>query len=73
MEARLAELQSVGEPVTDALFVDSDPPDTDRYSRPFGTVVFFSAAGEPLRDEFYAAYDIDPAADTRPTYDPYGI
>jgi len=73
MEDRLGELQSVGEPVTDALFVDPDPPDTDRYSRPFGAVVFFSAAGEGLRDEFYATYDIDPAADTRPAYDPYGI
>ncbi len=73
MEGRLGELQSVGEPVTDALFVDPDPPDTDRYSRPYGAVVFFSAAGEALRDEFYAAYDIDPAADTRPEYDPYGI
>jgi hypothetical protein len=73
MEARLGELQSVGEPVTDALFVDPDPPDTDRYSRPFGAAVFFSAAGEALRDEFYAAYDVDPAEDSRPAYDPYGI
>ena len=73
MEDRLGELQSTGEPVTDALFVDPDPPDTDRYSRPFGTVVFFSAAGRELRDEFYAAYDIDPAGDSRPEYDPYGL
>jgi len=73
LEARLTELQSVGEPVTDALFVDPDPPDTDRYSRPFGAVVLFSAAGEGLRDEFYAAYDIDPTEDSRPEYDPYGI
>jgi len=73
MEDRLGELQSVGEPVTDALFVDPDPPDAARYSRPFGAVVFFSAAGQPLRDEFYATYDIDPSEDTRPAYDPYGI
>ena len=73
MEDRLGELQSVGEPVTDALFVDPDPPDAARYSRPFGAIVFFSAAGQPLRDEFYAAYDIDPSEDTRPAYDPYGI
>jgi len=73
MEARLGELPSVGEPVTDALFVDPDAPDTDRYSRPYGAVVLFTEAGEPLRDEFYAAYDVDPAEDTRPDYDPYGI
>ncbi|WP_262175551.1 hypothetical protein [Haloarcula laminariae] len=73
MEGRLGELSSVGEPVTDALFVDPDRPDADRYSRPFGAVVFFSAAGDRLREEFYAAYDIDPDADSRPEYDPYGI
>lgn len=73
MEDRLGELPSVGKPVTDALFVDPDPPHANRYSRPFGAVVFFSAAGQPLRDEFYAAYDIDPSEDTRPEYDPYGI
>ena len=73
MEERLCELRSTGEPVTDALFVDPDPPDADRYSRPFGAVVFFSAAGEGLRDEFYAAYDVDPDEDSRPAYDPYGV
>jgi hypothetical protein len=73
MEERLAELQSVGEPVADALFVDPDPPDADRYSRPFGAVVFFSAAGQELLEAFCATYGIDPAADSRPEYDPYGL
>jgi len=73
MEARLGELPTVGEPVTDALFVDPDPPDADRYSRPFGAVVFFSAAGEAVRDEFYDAYGLDPTEDSRPEYDPYGL
>jgi len=73
MEPRLESLPSVGEPATDALFVDPDSPDADRYSRPFGVVVLFTAAGDSLRDEFYDAYDIDPAADSRPEYDPYGL
>jgi len=73
MEERLQELPSVGEPVTDALFVDPDPPDTDRYSRPFGTVVLFSEAAEALRSEFYDSYGIDAAGDSRPDYDPYSI
>ncbi len=73
MEARLTDLPSVGEPVADALFVDPDSPDADSYSRPFGVVMLFSEAGAGLRDEFYAAYDIDPDGDSRPDYDPYGI
>ncbi|MDS0281072.1 hypothetical protein [Haloarcula onubensis] len=73
MEDRLGTLSSGGEPVTDALFLDPDPPDTDRYSRPYGTAVFFGAAGEALRDEFYDRYGIDPTGDSRPEYDPYGI
>jgi hypothetical protein len=73
MEDRLAELPSVGAPVADALFVDPDSPDADGYSRPFGVVLLFTAAGEPLRDEFYAEYGIDPDGDSRPDYDPYGI
>ena len=73
MEDRLEELPTVGEPVTDALFVDPDAPDADRYSRPFGVVVLFGAAGESLREDLYATYDIDAAEDSRPDYDPYGI
>jgi hypothetical protein len=73
MEARLERLPSVGEPVADALFVDPDSPDADSYSRPFGVVLLFTAAGESLRDEFYAEYGIDPDGDSRPEYDPYGI
>ena len=73
MEERLTALPSVGEPVTDALFIDPDGPGADRYSRPFGVVVLFSEAATALREEFYAAYDVDPAGDSRPDYDPYGI
>lgn len=73
MEDRLTELPSVGEPVADALFVDPDSPDADGYSRQFGVVLLFSETGTELRDEFYAAYDIDPDGDSRPDYDPYGI
>jgi len=73
MEDRLTELPSVGEPVADALFVDPDSPDADSYSRPFGVVMLFSEGGAALRDELYAAYDIDPDGDSRPDYDPYGI
>jgi hypothetical protein len=73
MEDRLTELPSVGEPVADALFIDPDSPDADGYSRPFGVVMLFSEAGRELRDEFYAAYDVDPEGDSRPEYDPYGI
>lgn len=73
MEDRLTELPSVGEPVADALFVDPDSPDADSYSRPFGVVLLFSEAGTELRDEFYAAYDIDADGDSRPDYDPYGL
>ena len=73
MEKRLRELPTIGDPVTDALFVDPDPPNTDRYSRPFGVIMLFGTAGQTLRDKFYAAYDIDPTGDSRPDYDPYGI
>jgi len=73
MEESLTAMPTVGDPVTDALFVDPDPPDTDRYSRPFGTVVLFSEAAEALRSEFYDSYGIDAAGDSRPDYDPYSI
>jgi hypothetical protein len=73
MEDRLSRLPSVGDPVADVLFIDPDSPDADGYSRPFGVVLLFTAAGEALRDEFYATYGVDPDADSRPEYDPYGI
>jgi len=73
MEESLTAMPTIGEPVTDALFIDPDAPDAGGYSRPFGVVVLFGAAGEALRDQFYDEYGLDPAADTRPDYDPYGI
>jgi hypothetical protein len=73
MEERLTELPTVGTPVTDALFVDPDSPGAAGYSRPFGVVVLFGDAARELREEFYAAYDVDPDGDSRPDYDPYGI
>jgi len=73
MEESLQTLPTVGDPVTDALFIDPDPPGADSYTRPFGVVVLFSAAAEELRTEFYEEYGIEPGSDSRPEYDPYGI
>ncbi|WP_324759079.1 hypothetical protein [Haloarcula montana] len=73
MEPWLTELPSVGEPATDALFIDPDPPDTDQYSRPYGVVVLFSDGADETLAEFRELYDCPPGSDTRPDYDPYGI
>ncbi|MDS0277478.1 hypothetical protein NDI85_06705 [Halomicroarcula sp. S1AR25-4] len=73
MEGTLSVLPSIGGPATHALFLDPDPPDADRYSRPFGVVVLFGEDADAVLTEWHDRYDVDPESDSRPTYDPYGI
>lgn len=73
MEGPFSTLPNVGRAATDALFLDPDPPDADRYSRPFGVVVLFTADADAVLNEWCDRYDVDPETDSRPTYDPYAI
>jgi hypothetical protein len=73
MESQFASVPGVGAPAAEALVLDPDPPDTDAFSRPYGVVLFFTAAGRALADEYRDRYDCPRDADTRPDYDPYGI
>ncbi|MFU1780512.1 hypothetical protein ACM16X_03915 [Haloarcula japonica] len=73
MESLLTELPGIGEPPTDAIFIDPDPPDADSYARPYGVAVLFTADAGELLTEFRERYDISADADSRPEYDPYGL
>jgi hypothetical protein len=73
MEPLFADLPVVGGPATDALFLDPDPPDARRFSRPYGVAVLFGAGADRLLSTFRDRYDLPADADTRPAYDPYGI
>ncbi|MEF8974544.1 MAG: hypothetical protein V5A15_06590, partial [Haloarcula sp.] len=73
MESLLTELPGIGEPPTDAIFIDPDAPDADSYTRPYGVAVLFTAAADELLAEFRDRYDLPADADTRPEYDPYGL
>ncbi|MFB6222889.1 MAG: hypothetical protein ABEH86_04350 [Haloarcula sp.] len=73
MEELLTELPAIGEPPTDAIFIDPDAPDADSYSQPFGVAVLFTAAADETLAEFRERYDLPEDADTRPEYDPYGL
>ncbi|MBX0321930.1 hypothetical protein EGH21_02675 [Halomicroarcula sp. F13] len=73
LEGPLSVLPVVGGSASHALFLDPDPPDADRYSRPFGVVVLFGEDADAVLTEWHDRYDVDPAGDSRPTYDPYGI
>lgn len=63
----------VGDPAVEVLFLDSDLPDADSHSTPFGTFILFTAAASDSREQFYNRYDLPADADTRPEYDPYRI
>jgi len=76
MEPWLTDLPVVGAPASEAVFLDPDPPTTDRYSHPYGVVVLFGPDAGAVRDGFRERYGVptgDPAADTRPAFDPYGL
>ena len=73
MESLLTDLPGIGEPPTDAIFIDPAPPDADSYARPYGVAVLFTAAADDLLTEFRDRYDLSADADNRPEYDPYGL
>ena len=73
MEPWLRELPAVGAPTTHAVFIDPDPPDARRFSRPYGVVVLFGPDAERVLEEFRTRYDLPSDADTRPEFDPYTI
>ncbi|GCF14834.1 hypothetical protein Harman_27690 [Haloarcula mannanilytica] len=73
MESLLTELPAIGEPPTNALFIDPDAPDADGYSRPYGVAVLFTAEADELLAEFRERYDLPTDTDNRPEYDPYGL
>ncbi|EMA17139.1 MULTISPECIES: hypothetical protein [Haloarcula] len=73
MESLLTDLPGIGEPPTDAIFIDPDPPDADSYARPYGVAVLFTAAADDLLAEFRDRYDLSADTDNRPEYDPYGL
>jgi hypothetical protein len=67
------DLPEMGEPATEALFLDPDPPDAEAYSSPFGVALLFTDDAVALPDRFREAYDCPRGADTRPDFDPYGL
>lgn len=73
LESHLQEVPEVGAPAVEALFLDPDPPDATSYTRPYGVVLLFTAAGRALADRFRETYDVPRGSDTRPDFDPYGI
>jgi len=73
LEGQLSSVPELGEPATEALFLDPDPPDAESYTAPFGVVVLFTDRAEELPDRFREAYDCPRGADTRPAFDPYGV
>lgn len=73
MEPWLRELPTVGAPATHAMFIDPDPPDAQRFSRPYGVVVLFGPDAGTTLAEFRRRYDLPAGADTRPDFDPYAI
>jgi hypothetical protein len=73
MEPWLTDMPVVGGPATDALFLDPDPPEASRYSRPYGVIALFGADADATLAEFRERYDLPAGGDSRPDYDPYGI
>lgn len=73
LESTLSSVPGVGEPATEVLFLDPDPPDATSYSLPYGVLVCFTAAAERLPGEFRDRYDCPRHEATRPDFDPYGI
>lgn len=73
LESQFAAVPGVGEPATEALFLDPDPPDTTTYESPYGVVPLFTADGTATADRFRSAYDLPRDTDTRPDFDPYGV
>jgi len=73
LEAQFESVPGVSDPAAEALVFDPDPPDADSFSTPYGVVLFFTAAGASLADEYRDRYDCPRGTDSRPAYDPYGI
>lgn len=73
LEQQFRSIPGVGEPATEALFLDPDPPGATSYSRPYGVVLLFAASASTQPDRFRAAYDCPRDTDTRPEFDPYGL
>jgi len=73
LEAQLSAVPEIGEPATEALFLDPDPPDARAYSRPYGALLLFTDAAERLPDRFREAYGCPRDEETRPAFDPYGL
>lgn len=73
MEPWLRELPTVGTPAAHAVFIDPDPPDARRFSRPYGVVVLFGPDADTTLAEFRRRYDLPADTDTRPEFDPYAI
>jgi hypothetical protein len=60
-------------PAAEVVFVDADPPDADRYTKPYGVALVFGEDGRELADRYRSEYDLPRGEDSRPDYDPYGI
>ena len=73
LEDHFRSIPEVGEPATEALFVDPDPPEASSYSMAYGVVLLFTESGRDLADRFRETYDCPRGVDTRPEFDPYGL
>jgi hypothetical protein len=73
LEQTLSAVPGVGDPATEVLFLDPDPPDATTYSLPYGVVVCFTAAAERLPPEFRDRYDCPKDGARHLEFDPYGI
>jgi hypothetical protein len=71
LETVLSAIPRVGEPAAEALFVDPDPPDAQRYTTPFGVALVFAETGTETADRYRERYDCPRGVDTRPEFDPY--
>jgi len=73
LEDHFESIPGVGDPAAEALFLDPDDPDASTHTTPYGVVLLFSAAGRDLADRFRTEYGCPRGADTRPSFDPYGL
>ena len=73
MEDTLTSVDSVGEPPTDAVFLDPDPVDASSFRHPYGVLLVFTDRATETRRRFRERYDCPRGVDSRPTYDPYEL
>ena len=73
LEAQFEAVPKVGDPAVEAVFLDPDRPEASSYSYPYGVVFLFTRPSTAFAERLRAEYGCPRDADTRPTFDPYGV